>query len=257
MTAQSVKVAIITGGGAGIGKACAMRFAREGYRVLLGSRGGDNAESICQSIRDAGGEALFSKGDVARKADCERWAELALKEWGRIDTLVANAGVRVYGSIQNATENDWKEIVAINFKGVADSCASVLPAMIRQKSGSIVVVSTTHAVGGRADMPLYDATKAAILSLTRSLAVAHGSDGIRVNAVCPGYTITEFHEAMAAKDGISPKQLREKAKGYGLLGRPAEPGEIASAIYFLASQEASNITGHTLMVDGGLSIFSR
>ena len=257
MNIPAVKVAIITGGGSGIGKACALRFARESYRVLIGSRGEENGEATCLSIREAGGEAIFRKGDVTKKADCERWAQAALKEWGRIDVLVANAGYRVYGPLETATENDWAKIVAVNLRGVADSCASVLPAMIGQKSGSIVIVSTTHAVGGRAEMPLYDATKAAVLSLTRSLAVAHGKDGIRVNAVCPGYTMTEYHEARAAKEGISPEQLRVDAKDYGLLGGPAEPREIASAIYFLASEEASNVTGHTLMADGGLSIFSR
>jgi len=103
-------------------------------------------------------------------------------------------------------------------------------------------------------MPLYDATKAGVVSLAQSLAVAHGSDGIRVNAVCPGYTVTDFHERNAAKRGISAAELRERNEGYGLLGRPAEPAQLASAVYFLASEDASNITGQALMVDGGLSV---
>jgi meso-butanediol dehydrogenase/(S,S)-butanediol dehydrogenase/diacetyl reductase len=106
-------------------------------------------------------------------------------------------------------------------------------------------------------MPLYDATKAAVLSLTRSLAIAHGREGVRVNAVCPGYTITEFHETRAAAGGVSPEQLRRDAANYGLLGRAAEPDEIAAPIFFLASPAASNITGQSLFVDGGLSIAAR
>ncbi|HCQ04507.1 MAG TPA: short-chain dehydrogenase, partial [Candidatus Latescibacteria bacterium] len=111
-----------------------------------------------------------------------------------------------------------------------------------------------NALVGRADMPLYDATKAAVLSLVRSLAVAHGKDGIRVNAVCPGFTVTDFHERRAQTDGVSPQQLRTQSQGYGLLGRPAEPHDIASAVHFLAGADAAMITGQTLMVDAGSSV---
>lgn len=126
--------------------------------------------------------------------------------------------------------------------------------MIEQGSGAIVIVSSANALVGRAGMPLYDATKAAVLSLTRSLAVAHGKDGIRVNAVCPGYTMTDYHERNARKRGISPEELRANNKGYALLGRPSEPREIAAAICFLAGDGAAQITGQSLMVDGGLSV---
>ncbi|HEX9781456.1 MAG TPA: SDR family oxidoreductase [Opitutaceae bacterium] len=147
--------------------------------------------------------------------------------------------------------------VMLDAGGSFDPAGALDPLTLAQKSGSIVIVSSTHALAGRATMPLYDATKAAVLSLTRSLAIAHGKDGIRANAVCPGYTITEFHEARAAARGETPAQLRAAASGYGLLGRAAEPAEFASAIHFLASEEASNITGQALMVDGGISIVSR
>ena len=128
--------------------------------------------------------------------------------------------------------------------------------MVARRSGAIVNVSSANALVGRANMPLYDATKAAVLSLARSLAVAHGTDGVRVNAVCPGYTMTDFHERKAANEGVSPDQLRANSAGYGLLGRPAEPEEIASAIAFLAGDDAAMITGQTLMVDAGMSVVS-
>ncbi len=142
----------------------------------------------------------------------------------------------------------------MNLKGVAYCCKAVLPAMIEQQSGSIVIISSANAKVGRAGMPLYDATKAGVVSFAQSLAVAHGVDGIRVNAVCPGYTMTDFHERNAVKRGVSPEELRARNEGYGLLGKPAEPHQLASAVYFLASEDASNITGQALMVDGGLSV---
>lgn len=248
------KVAIVSGGGAGIGKACALRFASQGVRVVIGDRSEEDGRQTAERIAREGGEALFRPGDVAREADCQAWAQAALDAWGRIDALVANAGARVHGSLLEATEADWETILGVNLKGVAYCCKAVLPTMIAQGSGAIVIISSANALVGRAAMPLYDATKAAILSLTRSLAVAHGNDGVRVNAVCPGYTMTDFHERAAARRGVSPEQLRANNAGYGLLGRPAEPDEIAAPVCFLASAAAAMITGQTLLVDAGLSV---
>ena len=253
-TAANGRVAIVTGGGAGIGKACATRFVQEGWRVVIADFSLTDGVATRDRLRAAGGEVIFVRGDVARGADCTRFAREALRRWGRIDALVANAGARVYGSLLDATEADWHKIIGVNLKGVAYSCRAVLPGMIKGGSGAIVIISSANAILGRADMPLYDATKAAVLSLTRSLAVAHGKQGVRVNAVCPGWTMTDFHERNAAKQGVSPAAMRAKIPFYALLGRPAEPHQIASAVYFLASEDASNVTGQTLMVDGGLSV---
>jgi len=252
--ASTDKVAIVTGGGAGIGKACALRLAEEGVRVVIGDLSAEDGQKTRDLIRDEGGQAIFQPGNVAQEADCQAWARAALEHWGRIDILVANAGARVRGSLLEATEADWQTIIDVNLKGVAYSCKAVLPAMIEQQAGAIVIISSANALVGRANMPLYDATKAAVLSLTRSLAVAHGQDGIRANAICPGYTMTDFHERAAQARGVSPEELRARNTGYALLGKPAEPGQIAAAVYFLASDDASNITGQSLMVDGGLSV---
>lgn len=250
------KVAVVTGGGAGIGKACVLRFVKEGMRVVFGDMSPEDGEKTCAMARDAGGDVLFCEGNVVNELDCQAWGQAALDAWGYIDILVANAGARVAGSILDATEEDWETIINVNLKGVAYSCKAVLPGMIKRKSGSIVIISSANASVGRKGMPLYDATKAGVSSLARSLAVAHGKDGIRVNAICPGSTTTDYHERRAQERGVSPEKLRESGQGYALLGQTGEPHQIAAAVNFLASDEASNITGQALMVDGGLSVTS-
>ena len=250
------KVALVTGGGAGIGKACVLRFVKEGIRVVFGDMSAEDGEKTHARARDAGGDVLFCEGNVANESDCQAWAQVALDTWGYIDILVANAGARVSGSILDVTEDDWDTIINVNLKGVVYSCKAILPGMIKRKSGSIVIISSANASVGRGGMPLYDATKAGVSSLARSLAVAHGKEGIRVNAICPGATTTDYHERIAQKRGVSPEKLRESRQGYALLGQAGEPYQIAAAVNFLASDEASNITGQALMVDGGLSVTS-
>lgn len=252
--AKDTFVAVITGAGAGIGKACALRFAKEGARVVVVDRNAADGNATVALLKPLGAEALFCDADVSREKDCTLFAEAALKQFGRIDVLVANAGIRVFGTVLEATEEDWDKMLAVNLKGVSFSCKAVLPAMIGQKSGAIVMIGSTTAMAGRTDMPIYDATKFGVLSLTRSLAATYGKHGIRANAVCPSKTITDFHINNARSKGISPEQFRDSFKDYGLLGRAGESHEVAAAVYFLASREASFITGQYLMVDGGFSI---
>ncbi len=247
-------VAVITGAGAGIGRACAVRFAREGARVVVVDRTDEDGLMTVEILKAAGAEALFVHADVAAEDQCRHFARAAFDAFGRIDILVANAGVRAFGTILESTEEDWDRILSVNLKGVSFSCKAVLPRMIEQRSGAIVLIGSTTALTGRTNMPLYDACKFGVMSLTRSLAATYGSDGIRVNAICPSFTLTEFHFRNAAARGISPEELRELNKGYGLLGRPGEPEEIAAAVWFMASPEASFITGQYLIVDGGYSI---
>jgi len=134
----NAKVAVITGGGAGIGKACAQRFAKEGYRVAIGDLSEEDGEQTLALLKESGAEALFRKCNVASEADCHALAKSALDKWGRIDVLVANAGARVFGSILDATKEDWELILGVNLKGAAYSCKAVLPAMIEQQTGSLV-----------------------------------------------------------------------------------------------------------------------
>ena len=247
-------VVIITGAGAGIGKACAVRFAQEGAHVVVVDWNDGEGEATVNLLTSRGTKAIFCHGDVSVEDDCHRFAQSAIGAFGRIDVLVGNAGIRIPGSILEVTGNDWDRILGVNLKGVSFSCKAVLPRMIEQKSGAIVLIGSTAALTARSNSPLYDATKYGVIGLTRTLAATYGKDGIRINTICPALTLTDYHIKRAQAQGISLQELRERNKGYGLLGRPAEPEEIAAAVYFMASKEACMITGQYLLVDGGFSV---
>jgi 2-hydroxycyclohexanecarboxyl-CoA dehydrogenase len=245
------KVAIITGGAAGIGKACALRFVEEGMRVVIGDISEDIGVQTRDLIQDQGGEALFVPGSIAYKDVCRELADTAMNNWGRIDILVANAAARNFTRFVETSDEEWDSLLAVNLKGTAQSCQAVLPTMVEQKSGIIVLMSSVHYLEGRTEMPIYDATKAGIVSMTRSLAIEYGPNNIRVNAVCPGLTITDFHINKAKQEGRELSELQEME--FGALKRTAKPSEIAGAVYFLTSDDSSSVTGHALMVDGGFS----
>jgi len=250
-------VAVVTGAASGIGKACALRFADAGLRVAISDIRPDALGAVAAEISERNSDSLSIATDVSQASDCERLAQEVLSAWGRIDMLVANAGVQIGGSLLDAAERDWDRILAVNLKGVAYSCKAVIPAMVEQGSGSIVIMSSVNALVGSASMAIYDMSKAGVLALMRSLATEFGPRGIRVNAVCPGNTLTGFHIEKMARKGVSVDQIREMTRGYGLLGRIAEPEEIANAVYFLAGDQASFVTGQALVVDGGFSVTGR
>jgi NAD(P)-dependent dehydrogenase (short-subunit alcohol dehydrogenase family) len=246
---------IVTGGAAGIGRACVEYFAARGYRTIAADIDASAAESAARAIAArTGQEVLGLACDVASAPDCRRVADEARARWGRIDALIGNAGVQTGGRLIDSTDADWDQLVAVNLKGLVNSCRAVLPAMIAQHDGRIVLVSSINALLSPPGMAIYDMTKTGVIGLMRSLAVDHGRDGVRVNAVCPGATMTDHHIRAAAARGQSEADLRKRTAGYGLLGRVAEPAEIAAAIHFLASDAASFVTGATLVVDGGFTI---
>jgi NAD(P)-dependent dehydrogenase (short-subunit alcohol dehydrogenase family) len=248
-------VCIVTGGGAGIGKACVEVFARHGYRVIAADVDAEAAATAAREAQGRHGSEVIGIGcDVADVTACQAVADAALSRWGRIDALIGNAGLQTPGRLLDATEEDWERLIAVNLKGIVNSCRAVLPAMIAQHDGRIVLVSSINAVLAPAGMALYDMTKTGVIGIMRSLAVDHGRDGVRVNAVAPGATMTDHHIRAAAARGMSEAELRRRTQGYALLGRVAEPAEIAAAIHFLASDAASFVTGATLVVDGGYTI---
>ena len=234
------KTALITGGGAGIGAATAKIFRDEGANVFV--------------VDSQPGKGVDFTADVA---DAEKSAEAlakALAALGRLDVLVSNAALRNYSAVGDATPAEWQAVVNVNLIGAANYCRAALPALRKSGKGSIVIVSSVYGVASRKGMALYDATKAGLLSLTRTLAHEEIAHGIRANAVCPGSTLTDFHVNKARAAGKDVEKLKTERDVTSLIGRWATPQEIAWPILWLASDEASFVTGATLMVDGGLSI---
>jgi len=249
-------VALITGAGAGIGASVSALFAREGAAVLLVDADKHALERTKAAILKAQPDSriLCVQADVTDEATAIANAQQCQDEWGSLDILINNAAMRNYAAAANATPAEWHAIVEVNLVGMSNYCRAALPGLRRSAAGSIVNVSSCYAVTGRRGMGLYDATKAAQLAYTRTLAFEEASHGVRANAVCPGSTLTDFHVGRAQVAGKDVDQLKTERKDTSLIGRWADPIEIALPILWLASSEASFITGTTLMVDGGLHI---
>jgi meso-butanediol dehydrogenase/(S,S)-butanediol dehydrogenase/diacetyl reductase len=250
------KVALITGGGAGIGAATGAVFCAEGASVILVDANAEALARTAHSIADQvrGAHVLTFAADVSDGAKAGEAVRHAVDRFGRLDVLVNNAAMRNYLPIAEADAAQWQAIVGVNVIGPSNYCRAALPALRRSGRGSIVNVSSCYAVTGRKGMGLYDTTKAGMLALTRTLAHEEAANGVRANAVCPGSTLTDFHVGRAEAAGKSVDALKNERQTTSLLARWATPEEVAWPILWLASDEASFITGATLMVDGGLSI---
>lgn len=250
------KTALITGGGGGIGAATAALFAAEGAGLVLVDRDALALEHTARAVRQQSPQARLHclAGDVADPATAERALALCQQAFGRLDILVNNAAMRNYASFGDATPEEWQAVVGVNMLGNAAFCRSSLPLLRQGGRGAIVNVSSCYALKGRKGMALYDATKAALIAMTRTLAFEEAAHGIRANAICPGSTLTDFHVQRSQAAGQSVEALKTQRQDSSLLGRWAEPHEIAYPILWLASDEASFITGTTLAVDGGLHI---
>jgi len=250
------RAALITGGGGGIGAATAMLFCAEGARVFVVDMDAGALERTKAAIRNSipGAEVRALAGDVGEGATAIDAARQCEEAFGGIDVLVNNAAMRNYATFADATAEEWHAVVGVNMVGNANFCRAALPSLRRSGRGAIVNVSSCYAVKGRKGMALYDATKAAIVAMTRTLAFEEAVHGIRVNVVCPGSTLTDFHVKRTKAAGKDVEELKNQRQDTSLLGRWANPSEIAYPILWMASQEASFITGTTLLVDGGLHI---
>jgi NAD(P)-dependent dehydrogenase (short-subunit alcohol dehydrogenase family) len=251
------KVALITGGGGGIGAATCRLFVQEGASVAAVDYDREAAERAAQSIDPSGERALAISADLAREAEAERAVRETVARFGRLDVLVNIAGVRLYQDITEASAESWQWIIGANLMSYAFCAKYAVPEIALNGGGAIVHVSSVAAVSGRAGMVQYDTTKGGILGLTRAMAHDHAPQKIRVNAICPGATLTGFHiRRRAEARGLSFEEAEAEIRAEGasnLVGRQAEPIEIADGILFLACDESSYITGATLMVDGGQS----
>lgn len=253
------KVAVVTGGGSGIGRATCQLFAEEGAHVVVVDRYEDDAQQTVEHITNHGGQAIAIQAEVGDESQIAAMAKHVQSTYKRVDVLVNNAGVRVYGPVTEADEAEWQFIFDVNLRGVGYCCKHVIPLMSESGGGSIITISSANGVVGRSGMALYDATKAGVLALTRSMACDHAEDNIRVNAILPGPTLTDFHlkNAQAAGRTLDESITKPHAGGPGILKRQSTPLEQAYGILFLASDESSYVTGACIPVDGGLSALAQ
>ena len=242
------KVALITGSASGIGAAVALRFAQEGARIA-GIDTQDLAEGDwADALRLTGGGAVH-KLDVRDKAAVVRAVAAVEAEHGQIDVLVNSAGVAGGGPVHLIPDEEWDRVMDINLKGTLHACQAVVPGMLARESGSIVNVASVEGIEGFEGGSAYNASKGAVILLTRNMAIDYGRKGIRVNAVCPGFIDTPLFRSTLETEGMA--EIREKIRDAHQLGRFGRPEEIANGALFLASDEASFVTGQALPIDGG------
>lgn len=239
------KVAIVTGAGQGIGRAIAFLFSQEGAKVVLVDWNLETGQEALRDLKEAGGEGFFIGADVSRSSEIEKVVDEVLRLWGRIDILVNNAGFDRPSGIFKIKEDDWEAVQGVHLRAAILFMRQVMPVMKEQKCGRIVNISSIYGkVGGKGEIA-YATVKAGLLGLTKSAAKEVGKYGIRVNAVLPGLTETPAIQAMMAE------KYKEEFLAQTPLGRMAQPEEIAKAVLFLASDDASYITGAGLEVTGG------
>lgn len=243
------KVALVTGGTSGIGRASAVALARAGAKVVVaGRRETEGAETVNQ-IEAAGGEGLFVRADVAREPEIKALVQAAVDTFGRLDIAFNNAGVEWAGPLTEATEADYRRVMDINVWGVLAALKHEVPAMLKSGGGSIINTSSVAGHIGMAGAAIYVASKFAVEGLTRTAAIEFAKQGIRVNAVAPAAIETEMFDRFAGKEG----EVRNYLTSLHPVGRLGRPHEIADAVVWLASEQSSFVTGHSLVVDGGFT----
>jgi NAD(P)-dependent dehydrogenase (short-subunit alcohol dehydrogenase family) len=243
------KSAVVTGAAAGIGRATAELFAREGARLVLADINTDGLSALRDSLGDVTGDVTVVTADVSKQEDVRRMIDVAVERYGRLDIAVANAGIIPLASVVEATLDDWDEVMAIDGRGMFLTCKYAIEQMMTSGGGSIVCLSSISGVAGQPRQSTYGPAKFIASGLTKHLAVEWAGRGIRVNAVAPGTINTERVQRLPDEPGGT--EYLEAVKAAHPMGRLGEPSEVAKAILFLASDEASFITGAILPVDGG------
>lgn len=248
------KVSIITGATSGIGQATAIRFAEEGADLVITGRRVGLGKTVEAECRNRGVRCVFVEADHTKAEDCQRVVDAALKEFGRIDILFNNAGIVTSGTAETTNEETWQSTIDINITAVWRMSKLVIPHMKKQGRGVIINNGSDWSVVAGTDAFPYVMSKGAVGMMTKAMALDYAREGIRVNAVCPGDTFVERWMEKGYFENSDPVTVEEAMKessAYIPMGRFGKPEEIASAVVFLASDEASFVTGHLLLVDGG------
>ncbi|MDP3410087.1 SDR family NAD(P)-dependent oxidoreductase [Bosea sp. (in: a-proteobacteria)] len=256
MARLSGKTAIITGAAGGIGAATAQLFAEEGARLALVDIDAAVLAEVEAMVKDAvpGAQAIAIAADVGQERAAAEIVARTVEAFGGIDVLVNNAGIRSYEPLDAAKAETWQKILSVNLLSYAYLAREALPALRRSGKGAIVNISSTHAFNPRGGMGQYDVAKAGIISMTKTLAFEEVGHGVRVNAVCPGLTLTPFHVRRFAPQGKSEQDLRTEKVDHNIMQRWADPREVAWPILWLASDEASFCTASVIMADGGTRV---
>lgn len=243
------KVALITGGSSGIGRATAALFAREGARVAVADVGVEGGEQTVNTIRDAGGEAVFVRADVSHAGEVQAAVERVIATYGRLDCAHNNAGIAGrFTATADSLEEDWDRIIRVNLKGVWLCMKYEIPRMLERGGGAIVNTASVAGLGGARRLSAYAASKHGVVGLTKTAALEYAPAGIRINAVCPGWIRTAMVEgAFGAHPGLEAQISVSEP-----IGRIGNPEEVAAAVVWLCSGAASFVTGHAMVVDGGL-----
>ena len=239
------KVALVTGGAQGIGKAVALLLARNGADIVVSDINLEKASETAKEVQTLGRKALATKVDVATLGDVEKMVEVILAQFGKVDILVNNAGIARDKLILRMTEEDWDAVLNINLKGTFNCTKAVVRHMSKQKSGKIVNIASVVGEMGNAGQGNYAASKAGVIGFTKTIAREFAQRGINVNAIAPGYIETPMTDAL-------PDKVKEELKRLIPLDRLGKPEDVAEAVLFLVSEASSYITGHVLNVNGGI-----
>jgi NAD(P)-dependent dehydrogenase (short-subunit alcohol dehydrogenase family) len=246
------KIAVVTGAASGIGKATAWLFAAEGAQLALGDWNVEALEATAADIRGSCGQVVARRTDVSQRADAQALIAAAIETFGGLDVLVNNAGIGLYNTtLEQTQEDDWDRVIAVNLKGVYLVSQAAIPHIRTRGGGSIVNVASVHSMATQERIAAYAASKGGVLALTRAMALDLAPDAIRVNAILPGAVDTPLFRSALADENKSAEELGFRFDPHAI-GRVAQPEELARAILFLASDASSFITGAPLIVDGGL-----
>lgn len=246
-------VAIITGGGSGIGRAASLQLSKAGFNVVVVDFNAETGGETLRLVREQGGEGLFVQADVSKNEDVERYVKATIDEYGRIDAFFNNAGVlQQFNLLENIELSEFERVINVNVRGVFLGLKHVLKVMGKQGYGSIINTASTAGIRSEHSMAVYSASKHAVIGLTKSAAIEYVRKGVRVNAICPGgvdTALTQTVPAMMQESGYMPEEFPSMR-----MGRFSDPAEVAEMVVFLASGKSSYMTGSVVVVDGGLTL---